>query len=305
MIAHNQSELAGFLHSIYVPRHLLAPTSIPNYQGTVNLFDEFAGRIALDEITPEVIGEFLTWVRVDKGRKVNTARKHRRTLAAILREARRAKLTSIRARDIPTPKKQQKLPRAWTPDQFATVIDDASKLPGSVGRWPLRHWFPSVCLTAWSSDWRISAVMGLETARVNIETGSIVSRESKGDEERCAWLTPQALEALRRIWDPSRREIYGDWPYDRTTPSWPALNNLLKGIIQRTGVPDLGRFHTIRRTSTTAVAVKHGIDAAAQHAGHSHHSVTRASYIDPTHATPQESKLPTLNLSGGDQLRLF
>ncbi|MBX9790154.1 MAG: site-specific integrase [Pirellulales bacterium] len=307
MIAHNTSELSAFFQSTYVHRHLLAPTSIPNYQGTINLFDQFAGRtIALEDITPVLIAQFLTWLRKEKGRRVNTLRKHRRTLAAILHEARRHRLTRIRLRDIPTPKKQKKLPRAWTPAQFATVIDDASQhLIGYVGRYPMRIWFPSLCLTAWSADWRISACMALETARVNIETGAIVSRESKGDEERCAWLTPQALEAMRRIWDPSRREVYGDWIYDRTTPSWPALTKILKAIIARTGVPDIGRFHAIRRTSTTAVAVTHGIDAAADHAGHSHHSVTRASYIDPTHLTPSESKLPPLNLARGNQLRLF
>ena len=306
MIAHNRSELSAFLEEIYFARHILAPTTKPNYRGTVSLFDEFSSStLDLSEITPEETGRFFQWLRDDKGRATNTVRKHRRTLVAILREARRKKFTRIKLTQVPRVKKQKKLPRAWTPDQFAAVIDDASKLPGHVGRWPMRHWFPSLCLTAWSADWRISACMKLETTRVNIETGAIVSRESKGDEERCAWLTPQALEALRKIWDPSRREVYGDWIYDRHTPSWPALTRILKGIIQRTGVPDIGRFHAIRRTSTTAVAVKHGIDAAARHAGHSNPQVTIDSYNDPTHATSDASKLPVLNLKHGNQLRLF
>ncbi|MGD9644272.1 MAG: tyrosine-type recombinase/integrase [Pirellulales bacterium] len=286
---------------------LLAPNSLPNYRGTVSLFDEFcSATLDLEDITPEEAGRFFQWLRYEKHREPNTVCKHRRQLVAILREARRTKFAKLKVTQVPRVKRQKKLPRAWTPDQFAIVIDDASRLPGQVGRWPLRYWFPSLCLTAWSTDWRISACMALPTTRVNIDTGAIVSYEEKTSEERVAWLTPQALEFLRKIWDPARREVYGDWPYDRTKPSWPALTKILKGIIQRTGVPDIGRFHAIRRTSTTAVAVTSGIDAAADHAGHTHHSVTRASYVDPTHLAPSESKLPVLSLSkGGNQMSLF
>lgn len=305
MIANHGPTLRDFLEQTYLPRHLLAPMSAANYRGTVALLDRWAGQpVAVGQITPELVGHYLAWLRT-QGRAQNTLRKHRRQLRAILQEARRDGLTRLALGRLPQLKPERRVPRAWTVAEFTALVAAAGDLPGHVGPWPTRHWLPALLLTCWSTDWRISAVMSLETAAVDLATGAAAAYERKTCEERHAWLTAQTCAALTRIWSPSRREVFGDWPYDRRRPQWPALNNLLRRTIAAAGIRDLGRFHAIRRTSTTAIAAAHGLDAAAQHAGHSLPHVTQRHYVDPSHLAATAARLPDLASRRDAQLRLF
>lgn len=290
------SDLHDFLHHVYSPLTMISAETLENYSGTVRLFDRFACRPTWSLITPEMLGAFFQHYIAEGGTPV-TALSHYRALHAILRQARRRGLLRIRVSQIPQPKPVDKLPVAWSVDEFTRIVSMSRTLPGRVGRYPLADWMPGLLLTCWSSDWRISAVMSIKTVRVNLEQGYVVSIERKTRSERFVELVPDAVEALRKIWGP-REELFGDWRADRFSRQWKKLNSVLGTCIRLAGVRDIGRFHAIRRTATTAIAASEGVDAAARFAGHSNYRVTVKHYIDPTQMPRVGSKLPRLNLGG-------
>lgn len=294
--------LLDFLDSTYVPLTLISGETRESYAESIRLFDRFAWFPTWQSINPALVGSFLHDLLAN-GRSPDTAAKHYRQLAAVLRMARSEKFLKIKVKKIPRPKTIKKLPIAWSIDEFQRVLNAAHHLRGQVGPWPMADFIRAVTLTCWSTDWRISAVMALKTARVNLDVGHVVSIEKKTGEERYCELVPEATLAIRRIWNPTRPLLFGDWPYDRgaigtRAGRWKRLNNTLGKCIAIAGVRDIGRFHSIRKTATTAIAASEGVDAAARFAGHSNYRVTVKHYIDPTQMPRVGSKLPRLNLGG-------
>lgn len=290
-----QSDLMLFLEAVYQPLTLITRDTLGGYRTAVRLLDDFAGRPRWEQLTPELIGAALSDY-IERGGSRVTALAHYRALHAVLAAARRRKLTKIRLSQIPKPRAEQKLPVAWSLDEFSRLVQAASKLPGRVGPWPKRDWFPALLLTCWSTDWRISAVMAIQTARCDLASGRVVSYETKTRQERAADLSPETIEAIAKIWGP-RPELFGDWRADRQARQWKQLNKLLARVIRSAGVRDIGRFHAIRKTATTAMAATLGLDAAARFAGHASHNVTARHYIDPTQLPKTGgSKLPRLGI---------
>lgn len=282
MIARNDGYLLDFLRSIYFPLKLPADATREDYETTLAVFYRWHQSrcdFAPWSITPELIGEYLHWLVAVKGDSGQCAAKHRRILRAVLRVAMKRRKLSIDLDEIPRPKVKNRHPRAWSVEQAERLVATARTLPGYVGPWPMRDWLPALMFTCMSTDWRISAVMHLKMSDTSLTERFAISLEGKQHKERCAKLTPQCVDALRAIWRP-REEVFGDWPYDRHSRQWQALNDLLGRVIQLAGVPDIGRWHAFRKTATTMVADRLGRDEAARFAGHSDRRVTDAHYVD-------------------------
>lgn len=279
--------LADFLEQVYFPLRLPATGTRDEYAGTVRRFERWAAdhkglRLEWPHITAELIGAHLAWM-LDRGLAVPTILKHRRTLRAVLAVAKRRKLLKIRLKEIPRPKSVKKHPVSWSQAEFERLVITARAMPGTVGLWPVRLWLPALLLTCYSTDWRITCVMGIRTADVCLAGAWAKSVEPKTHEERISRLVPQCVAALSAIWSADRAEVFGDWTQDRNCRQWPKLNDLLGECIRLAGVRDIGRYHAIRKTATTMVAKSAGRDAAARFAGHRNPAITTAYYIDPTH----------------------
>lgn len=294
--------LLDFLDTTYVPLTLISGETRDSYAESIRLFDRFAWFPSWQLITPELVGAFLHDQMLN-GRSTDTAAKHYRQLVCVLRKAREQKRIKIKIKQIPRPKINGTLPVAWSVDEFTRVLDEARRLPGEAGIYPLADTISAVLLLCWCTDWRISAVMSIETKRIDLAAGHVVSIEKKTRQERFAELVPESLPVIERIMDRSRPLLFGFWPYDRgcnpkRNRRWKRLANTLGKCVQLAGVRDIGRFHSIRKTATTAIAASEGVDAAARFAGHSNYRVTVKHYIDPTQMPRVGSKLPRLNLGG-------
>jgi integrase len=178
----------------------------------------------------------------------------------------------------------RRAPRAWSQEEHERLVATARRLPGKVGQWPLGDWLPALMLTCLSTNWRITAVMGLRTANCSLANRAAFSIETKQHAERCARLTVQTVEALERIWGP-RDTVFQDWPYDRGARQWKNLNNLLGMAIEAAEVPDIGRWHAFRKTGCTLVWDRLGAQAAAQFAGHFSPATTERYYLDRSKLT--------------------
>ncbi|MFO0899374.1 MAG: tyrosine-type recombinase/integrase [Pirellulales bacterium] len=254
-------------------------------------------------ITPELLGRYFLWLTGTDGQTGRTARKHRRTLGAILRVAKRRKLIRIRLSEIPMPQADSLRPRAWSMEEFQALLQCAYRIDGTIGPWRAGDWLVGLMVTTFCTDWRISAVMRLRTADCNFERATARSID-KRRRERVAPLTEQCVYHLKLIWDPSREEVFGDWPKDRHSRQWSELNDLLGGVIKAAGVPDIGRWHAIRKSVITEVAKRHGVEAASRFAGHSSTRVTWNHYVDESLLEDRSltDTLPTFRIDPGQSI---
>lgn len=278
--------IVDFCRDTYFALRHLAQTSREEYLGIAKTFDawrrEHLGSLEI-ELQVEHLGRYFQWLQESGRCGPVRAAVHRRTLRAILRVAKKRGLVSLKLGALPKIKTPKMLPQAWSQAEFERLLKTAKTMQGRVGRHALGDWFPALLLTTWSTDWRISAVMGLKSMGVSLDGRWAVAFESKTNEQRHAILHHQAVESLGRIFDPCREEVFGDWPHDRGARQWNKLNDLLGECIKIAGVPDIGRFHAIRRTAITMVYGAGGLEAARRFAGHRNANTTLDHYVDPRH----------------------
>lgn len=275
--------ILDFLQSHYLQARTSSPSSRETYLCIIRGFQRWAlatGRTArLADIDPLEIGSYFGWLR-ERERSPNTVAAHYRVLRAVLTEARRNRLSRIRVRQIPRPKRMHVLPRAWTREEWAALLAAVSRLDGAVGPWPRAHWFEAIVRVVYGTGWRISDIMAITMEAVSLDNAWIVAPESKNPRERFARISLKCVGAIRKIWGP-REFLFGDWPADRWGRQWPILNDALAELIELAGVRDIGRWHAIRKTAATLVFEEQGLEAARRFLGHGGYSVTIGHYIDP------------------------
>lgn len=275
-------EFDRFYFEVCEPIFLPADSTREVAGGIVRKFSRWLreqhGSADLRHLTPELFGAYFLWLTRVDGRSGHTARSHRATLLPIVRLAVRRRLARIDPNEIPKPKADALRPQAWTMDQFELMLRAGQSLPGRIGPWRASDWMVALMLTTFCTDWRISAVMRLRVDRCSLETG-IARTIDKRRQERIARLTPQCIDRLGRIWGP-RDEVFGDWTFDRHSRQWKKLNKLLGHLIEQAGVPDIGRFHAIRKSAVTRVVDMLGLEAGARFAGHSSTKTTWNHYVD-------------------------
>src|SRR5262245_54360085 len=293
------TSLLEFLEGVYLPSHLgMAASSVEQLTISVMLFSTIIGRtIKLADLNDGSVIEFLQLYR-KTGKSEKTVNNKRGDMLAIWRWAHKKEYVNEGPRDVPKLRERRRCPRAWSLEEFCGIVSSARLLRGHVGIWPTADWFEALLLTCYSTAPRISAVMALKTADVNLDTGILFLLEPKTGIEAPHRLIPQCVDALRRIWGDGRRKlVFEDWPYDRNQPSWKALNNLLKKCIDLAGARDIGRFHAIRKTALTLIYDRDRY-AAQKMGGHSDIKLTEKHYIDQSKLTQSlpGDLLPRLSL---------
>lgn len=272
-----------FVRAHYLLTRTTTPSSRETYICIARCFERWAlatGRTALlADVDPLDIGCYFAWLR-EQDRSPNTVAAHYRVLRAVLTHARRNRLSPIRVRQIPRPRRMSTLPKAWTRKEWAALIAATSRLTGHVGPWPRAAWFEAIIRVVYGTGWRISDIMVITMDSVSLDNAWIVAPESKHPRERFARVSSKCVESIRRILGP-RDLLFGDWPADRWGRQWPILNDALAELIELAGVRDIGRWHAIRKTAATLVFEEQGLEAARRFLGHGGYSVTIGHYIDP------------------------
>lgn len=289
-----------FCRETYFSIHHLEPSTQEDYLAIAKSFRDWWRRerqTPMSGVRPEDVGRYLQWLQQSGRCGAIRAAGHRRVLRALLRAAKKRGIVKLKLGELPRVKAKRPLPRAWSQSEFERLVKAAALLTGFVGPHRASDWFTALLLTIYVTDWRITCTMGLKSANVSLESGLAIGYEPKTDEERLARLGEQCVSALKKIFDPAREEVFGDWRHDRRSRQWKKLNAVLAGLIQIAGVPDIGRFHAIRKTATTMVYGLGGLEAARQFAGHRSGRTTLDHYVDKRHVSSGQSPpVPALNL---------
>jgi len=322
---HEQMTASDYYDKIYYPANHAggSDNTATDYRAQLNKLDRFfqqrqttAGHeprtLRIGDLSSHLISACMAWHVAPEpeglGDVNETANKFRASVQAVWRHA----ADQGCAPEVVSVKKypeKKTIPVCWSLEECEKILQAAAQVKGRVGDCPAGEWWVSLLLCGYNTGLRISALMTIATADVDLTTGFLMVRvdDQKHNAEQQFDLLPGTVAAISRIAPERLTRLFDDWKFDRTQQSWPALNRRLKKILRSAGLPSGKKdmWHKWRRTFATHLAAKRGRAEAQSRLGHSGPEVT-ARYLDPRFLAGEKlaDSLPEPK-SPGPQLRLF
>lgn len=244
---------------------------------------QFGREITTQELSLDLASQFVAWL-AKKGRSQRTIKGRLSTLLSIWREAERSDLSPAfpERKRIPVIRCKRRTPRCWRIEQFATLVGAASRLDGQMQNSPVARsaWWTSLLLFLYDSGSRVGAALQLRKEDVDLERRCILldADNAKTGLGQVVTISDQTAAWLAKVMQGPGELV---WPnvISRTT-LWRHLNDMLESV----GLPTdrRSKFHKIRRTHATYLAICASLAAAQRSVGHTSAKMTMESYIDPT-----------------------
>lgn len=282
-----EGSLWRFFHEVYRPLRMAgrAEVSANHYVFTLRrLARHFDRSVLVSDLSNELVTEHLQWM-LDNGMSAFTANSVRSDLLALWRFAvKRGHLQALPDVDkLPTPKRQ---PQAWSLDELGKIFDQCQSRKGMVGSVVASAWWLALVSILYDTGIRKRAVLAIEREHINLDAGWIfVPAESqKQNADQNFRISEDTVEVIRAIWQPPRKFLL-PWPW-HPDKIWVDFGKILEAA----GLPSTSRdkFHKIRRTTATQIAVRDSLEGAARQLGHSSEAMTKR-YIDPRFMQSRDS----------------
>jgi integrase len=187
-------------------------------------------------------------------------------------------------RKVPRVTEPQRIPVAWSMDDFCRLLEAADQATGFWAGIPAALCWRAGLLLLWDTAARIGELLVARTSEFDAASATwlVPAEHRKGRRaDKLYRLHPETVTAVLATCPEDRHSL---WPFPSARRQvWPAFKEVL-GIA---GLPaDRAHlFHCIRRTSESHAAAVMGIAWAAAATGHSE-AVARASYVSPLIAAP-------------------
>jgi len=228
----------------------------------------------LSDLNDDCVVGFLAWFRA-LPRSPATVNKERANLLAIWRFACQRGTVNRWPNVDPEPEPVRE-PQAWLESEMHRLFDSLAKERGLVGKIPSADFWSALVLVLWNSGERISAILGLTWANVDLANGWIrcpAETRKGGHQDRVYRIDSTTIAALKRI-KKSPGMVF-QWPY-HAGYIWHKFGE----VLQRAGLPTdaKSKFHRIRRTVASYYEAAGG--NATELLGHSTRKVTVTGYLD-------------------------
>jgi integrase/recombinase XerD len=145
--------------------------------------------------------------------------------------------------EIPRPKKQLQLPRFFSQDEIAAIINAAGNLKHKV-----------MLMLAYSAGLRVSEVVRLKTCNIDSGRMCILIERAKGKKDRMVRLSPLLLVMLREYWkayQPARDGFLFEGQAKGCGYSCRSLQLVLAAAKQKAGIMKPGSVHALRHSFAT------------------------------------------------------
>lgn len=286
--------LRDWIFERFLPQNLKARSdqTRKQYRHAVNDFAEFLGREpTLADLSDETLAGL-----------VNHLLREPRSLAEITANERVGRIKTFwnwaaRKRHVdqfptigrvPVP---EKVPRAWRENELVKLFHACRMSRGDIGGVPAWRWW--ICLHAWlwCTGERIGATFALEPDHLLLDehVASVPAEIRKGRRKPMVYrLWPDVVLMLREILPPKlpERDRVFPWPMDQVS-----FYNHYKRLLSRAGLKWERGVGPHRMRVSHATWRHIAGDDATRALGHSSPETTRRSYIDPTLAKQDETKL--------------
>lgn len=150
--------------------------------------------------------------------------------------------------EIPRPKKQQQLPKIFSQDEVAAIINSVSNKKHKV-----------MLMLAYSAGLRISEVVNIRAYQIDSKRMTIFVSQAKGKKDRIVTLSPVLLVMLREYAKQYKPDKKG-YLFEGSTPGAPystrSLQEVLQAAKKKAGVMKPGSVHTLRHSFATHLIEK-------------------------------------------------
>ena len=153
--------------------------------------------------------------------------------------------------DIPRPKKQNQLPRIFSQDEIAAIINSVQNR---------KH--KAMLMLAYSGGLRVSEIVTLKTYQVDSRRMTIFISQAKGKKDRVVTLSPVLLVMLREYaveYKPKRNGYLFEGTVAGTPYSTRSVQEVLQQAKKKAGVMKPGSVHSLRHSFATHL-VERGTD---------------------------------------------
>lgn len=279
-------QLRHYLEHVYLPsRPNVSKATATQYAVGVNLLEQFAGDVTLDDLDADLLLGFVRWLR-DSGRSASTVNGRRNYISILWRDAHERGYVESPPpsnRKLPKFTEPKRLPVAWTVEQVRTLLTACENAP-PIPRFKPHHWYGThwraIVLTIWDTGHRLKALLNCPRDAIQDGCLRMPAEITKTHHEQVHELSPQTLAAIDKL---PPHEMLFPWPFKRRQ-IWERISS---DVLIPAGLPHDRRhkFHCLRKSSISYVAAAAGEIAAMVHAGHTNVQTTRG-YIDPTISRP-------------------
>lgn len=216
----------------------VSPKTKKNYLLHTRLFQEHYGKPADELGTPE-IQQFLHHLRMERGYKKASVS----TVNGALRFLYRRVLDiPLDYEKIPRLRHPRPLPDIFTREEIRLLLDSAGT--------PRNR---CILMLAYSAGLRVSEVAALRVRDIDSEKMQIFIAASKGEKERYAILSPDALELLRQVWKATRPQEYLFYPryHKERHLGVAAVQKIFGEAKTRAGITSDVSMHSLRHSFAT------------------------------------------------------
>jgi site-specific recombinase XerD len=150
--------------------------------------------------------------------------------------------------EIPRPKKQEQLPKVFSQDEIAAIINSVENKKHKV-----------MLMLAYSAGLRVSEAVSLKTYDVDSERMIIYVRQAKGKKDRLVALSPVLLVMLReyaRAYNPDKKGYLFEGHLPGTPYSTRSLQEVIQAAKKKAGVTRSGSIHSLRHSFATHLIEK-------------------------------------------------
>lgn len=271
----------------YIAESVMDPGTAAQYRNVARLVTRYGKRpTCADLFTRDGILAFRNW-RMDEQIAPRTIRANMGVIRTLWNHAQSMGWVDTyppKGRKInpPVPKRH---PVAWWPREFIRIKASALRSRPVDRYWGPRQWLDLLDVL-WYTAGRITGVLACDLGALDGNWLRLPADDDKELQEHPKELPEALANRLRQTARPG--ELLFPWQWGVNT-----LRGYFRQIVLGAGLECTPRdlFHKVRRTSITAFAVKHGVEAASRHAGHSSVKITIDSYIDPR-MLPQTQPMP-------------
>ncbi|HSN08244.1 MAG TPA: tyrosine-type recombinase/integrase, partial [Hanamia sp.] len=145
--------------------------------------------------------------------------------------------------DIPRPKRQHQLPKIFSQDEIAAIINSVYNKKHKV-----------MLMLAYSAGLRISEVVNIRTYQIDSKRMTIFVSQAKGKKDRIVTLSPVLLIMLRE-YAKQYKPAKNGYLFEGSTPGTPygtrSLQEVLQAAKKKAGIMKPGSIHTLRHSFAT------------------------------------------------------
>lgn len=239
----NLKALENFVQQLQLKAY--SPSTIKTYRNEFIQLLQLLKTKHVDDLQPDDIKRYMVYVMQKEGIKENTAHSRLNALKFYFEQVLgREKFFW----EIPRPKKAELLPKVFSQDDIAAIINSVTNKKHKV-----------MLMLAYSAGLRVSEVIALKTFDIDSKRMTIFIRAAKGKKDRQVILSAVLLVMLRAYaleFKPAKNGYLFEGSTKGTAYSSRSLQEVLQAAKKKAGVLKPGSVHSLRHSFATHLIEK-------------------------------------------------